>query len=174
MVYRFFGIIRKYFLRGLSCDQGLGYVGVPFSVDEGNTFGCVDGSSPACHPDTVITERGVPLTNSGFCIDKGSSIWSSGDFGRVNAMGVKLWVGLRDEQNPKLYGHTREWLTNRFLNVAVRTVNQFDPARGGDFKQQDFRPASGAGKGQRVFLWGRPAFIGVKKKGRPNSISAFK
>ena len=151
---------------GLSCDQGLGYVGVPFSIDEGPTFGCVDGSSPACHPDTVITELGAAVANSGFCIDKGSSIWSPGDFGRVNAIGVKLLVGLRDKQKPKLYGHTREWLTNRFLNVAVRTVNQFDPARGGDFKQQDFRPASGAGKDQRVFLWGRPAFIGVKKKGR--------
>jgi len=151
---------------GLACDPQLGYVGVPSAMDEGPTFGCMDGSFEACHDDTVIGDDGAPVAETGFCVDRGSTIWGAADFGRINGMATWIWIGLRDREQPKIYRHPRKWLTNRFLNVAVRTVNHFDPALGGDPDRQDFTPATGHGGQQRVFLWGRPAFVGVRKKSR--------
>lgn len=155
---------------GMQCDNGLGFVGPPYSSDAGVTFGCLDGSSEACVADTMADASGVAIAGSGFCVDRGSSVWADSAIGRTNAMGVKLLVGLRSLDNPKMYATVHEWKTNRFLNVALRTVNDFDPATAADaaadVSRQDYLPADGTGKHPRVFLWGRPGFIGVKSTGR--------
>ena len=151
---------------GMQCDNGLGFAGPPYSTDLGVTFGCVDGSSEACVADTMADASGAAVAGSGFCLDRGSSVWADSAIGRTNAMGVKLLVGLRSLDNPKMYATVHEWKTNRFLNVALRTVNDFDPATAADGSHQDYHPADGHGKSPRVFLWGRPGFIGVKSTGR--------
>ena len=46
-------------------------------------------------------------------------------------------------------------------------MQSFNPARGPGYKNQDFHPAGPNGKNRRVFIWGRPGFIGVGAKGRP-------
>jgi hypothetical protein len=152
--------------RGLQCDQGLGFIGPPWNIDEGVTFGCADGSSEVCIADTMADASGAAVAGSGFCIDRGSSVWSDSTIGRTNAMSVKLLVGTRSLENPKIYATDHEWRTNRFLNVALRTVNNFDPIETADTASQDYRPANSSGKQPRVFLWGRPGFIGVKSVGR--------
>ena len=48
------------------------------------------------------------------------------------------------------------------MNPAVRTVQAFTPGVG----DHDFKPASSPGGASRVFVWGRPGFIGVGTAGR--------
>jgi hypothetical protein len=150
---------------GLRCDAGLGYVGQPFDQGEGQTVACLEGSSPACIADTMVDENGEPVTGSGFCSDPGSTIWAEEGFGRIAAVGLTHLIGRRSETDPGRYVDTREWVTNRFLNPSVSTVRDFDPDRGSG--GQDYRPAQHGGGNSKVFVWGRPAFVGVAAHGRP-------
>ena len=71
---------------------------------------------------------------------------------------------MRSLTDPRQYTDVHEWLTNKFTNPAVRTVADFVPERGPGRAKQDYRSAGGAGGNRRVFLWGRPGFIGVNSK----------
>jgi len=133
---------------GLVCDAGLGYYGKRFDEEDGLTLPCVDGM-PLCAADTVVDSAGKPVPESGFCVDGGSTVWADTPTGRATAAGIRVLIGKRSQEDPRKYTDTREWLTNRFLNVTVRAVADFAPAGG---------PA--------VLLWGRPGFIGVAAKGR--------
>jgi hypothetical protein len=79
-------------------------------------------------------------------------------------------IGLRDTESPARYSRVSDWLTNKFLNTTTRTVQDFRAARGAGSANQDYRSATGAGQNRRVFLWGRPGFIGVGSKGRPMNL----
>lgn len=149
---------------GLSCDTGLGFVGAPYDQFEGTTYPCFDGATPSCEADTMGVRIGEPVAGSGFCVDPGSTIWAPEGFGRINAMGLQLLVGIRDKRSPKRYLHTSDWLTNRFMNLSVRTVQDFDPNR--ESGEHDFSVAQGFDGHQKVFIWGRPAFMGVKARNR--------
>jgi len=154
---------------GMMCDTGLGYVGQPYTDDAGVTFGCVEGSTPACMADTMSDAEGTAVAGSGFCADHGSTVHVDSPMGRVGAIGVHLLIGTRSKDNPKIYAIHHDWLTNRFLNPAFRTVRNFMPAAEGD-SAADLR-ATGAsqndlGPHPRVFIWGRPGFVGVNKTGR--------
>lgn len=150
---------------GLTCDKGLGYTGwKPYDEDE-HTFGCVDGSED-CYPDPLDDEAGSPSAGSGLCVNKTSSNWAETDIGRISGVGLRHLVGIRSTDDPRKYMHIKEWLTNKFANPAVRTVRDFDPGKGGDHARQDYRPLPGNGGSPRVFLWGRPGFVGVKATGR--------
>jgi hypothetical protein len=148
----------------LVCDTGLGFVGERPDTDKGATFGCVDGTQ-ACNADTLLDAAGKPVANTGFCMDSKSSAWANTEVGRVSGMGLKNLLGVRSTEDPRRYRTVYEWRTNKFSNVTPRTVKDFDPARGSD--KQDYRDSKGAGGKQRVFLWGRPGFIGVSARGRP-------
>jgi hypothetical protein len=140
---------------GLSCDAGLGYLGLRFDQEESLTLACLDGT-PMCQPDTMVDESGAAVAGSGFCVDRGSTVWAETPTGRAGAAGIRVLIGLRSGSDPRKYPHTRTWLTNKFLNVAARTVEHFEP--GG--QANDYSPAR-SGDGGRVFLWGRPGFVGV-------------
>jgi hypothetical protein len=88
-------------------------------------------------------------------------MWANTDYGRVSGAGMKHIIAIRDTNDPSRYTNTKRWLTNKFMNVVTRTVNAFDPSAA----TQDYRKANGAGGKQRVFLWGRPHFVGVNAKG---------
>jgi hypothetical protein len=85
---------------------------------------------------------------TGFCVDKSSSVWADTPAGRVSGMALKQRIGIRDPNNPKKYRKMRDWMTNKFLNTTVRVV-----------------PGTGQER-SRVYLWGRPGFIGVGATGR--------
>jgi len=146
---------------GVQCDTGLGCIGTPWDSDEGITFACVDGSVPQCQPQSLPAAEG-DTPESGFCVDRGSSAWADTAIGRSSGTTVKLLVGIRDTDDPARYHVFQEWQTNRFMNPAVRTVQAFTPGVG----DHDFKPASSPGGASRVFVWGRPGFIGVGTAGR--------
>lgn len=146
---------------GLACDAGLGYLGARYDDEPGLTLACVDGD-PGCNADTMRDAAGAAVAGSGFCVDRGSTIASGTPAGRVSSVALAQRVGLRSETDPRLYTDNRVWLTNRFVNVTVRTVGGFEPAAA----RQDYTPAKGEGSMRRVFLWGRPGFIGVAASGR--------
>jgi hypothetical protein len=106
------------------------------------------------------------IEGSGLCVDRTSSIWGESGTGRTNSMAYKVLIGMRSTNDPRQYTHSREWYTNKFYNLAVRTVQHFDPTAGPDHAIQDYRPAGGAGNQNRLLLWGRPGFVGVGKRGR--------
>jgi hypothetical protein len=135
---------------GLSCDAGIGYVGEKYSSEAGLTMGCVEGSGPACVADTM---EGEGLGASGFCTDPSSTIWADTGIGRVGAVAVKLRIALRDAEDPRRYTPIQDWLTNKFLNLAIRRSTEFAPE------------GAAAGK-QRLLIWGRPSFVGVNATGR--------
>ncbi len=146
---------------GSRCDTGLGYMGPPPDQDEGLTFSCVDGSSPAC---VAATLKGVEI--SGLCSDRTSSVWSDKPFGRTGAVTVTQLIATRNESTPKLYHTDHTWQTSKFMNPSVRTVRNFSPPASGRDFQPDYRPATAAASGARLFIWGRPHFLGVNKAGR--------
>jgi hypothetical protein len=150
---------------GLTCDTTLGYFGTRSTQEEGLTLGCREGASPACVAETLADSAGTPIAASGFCTDESSPMRGERVSNLLGAIGFRVRIGVRDPQTPKKYTDTYDWLTNKFLNVTVRTVEAFDPAKSGS-ENQDYGVAQGSGGARRLFLWGRPGFIGVAKNGR--------
>ncbi|MBI2994486.1 MAG: DUF4185 domain-containing protein [Gammaproteobacteria bacterium] len=150
---------------GLTCDATLGYIGPRYSEEENFTFPCRDGN-PGCNADTMADAAGAPVPGSGFCADETSMVGREPVSNLLTTMGFRVRIGVRDASDPRKYGATRDWLTNKFMNVTVRTVEGFiAPTRAGKLKQ-DYRPAKGTGDKRRVFLWGRPGFVGVAANSR--------
>ena len=150
---------------GMTCDISFGYFGSRFSQEENLTLSCRDGS-PGCTADTMVDAAGAPVPASGFCVDQTSVVRGDRISNLLSNVALRVRIGIRDPAAPKKYGDIREWLTNKFMNVTVRTVEDFDPARGAGPAKQDYRPAKGAGGTRRVFFWGRPGFVGVAANGR--------
>lgn len=146
----------------LACDTGLGTLGEPWDTDKGLTIACIDGN-PGCAADPLNDAAGKPIAGSGICVDRTSSFYADTDAGRIGAVALKHLIGIRSTDDPRRYTDTRVWHTSKFANAAARTVAVFDRA----LAEQDYRPAKDAGGKQRVFLWGRPGFIGVGAAGRP-------
>jgi hypothetical protein len=145
---------------GLGCDTGLGYIGTHYFEEAGFTAACVDGS-PFCTADTMAGDNGSAIAGSGFCVDRTSSVWSDTPTGRIASVALNQRIGMRSQDDPRKYGHTRVWRTNKFANVTARTVQVFEPKQ-----QPDYRGADGSGARERVFLWGRPGFVGVRASNR--------
>jgi hypothetical protein len=147
---------------GLTCDTALGFVGVPSSQQEGPTIGCRDDVQ-GCTADTMLAADGKPVPSSGLCIDPSSPLRGERVSNLLSPVAIRVLIGVRDATTPKRYGDIHGWLTSKFMNVTARTVEGVDPARA---TARNYRPAQGAGGNRRVFLWGRPGFIGVAKNGR--------
>jgi hypothetical protein len=150
---------------GLSCDTGLGFFGGRFDRPGGLTFACRDGAS-GCSDDTMFDTAGKAVPGSGLCSDRTSTVWSDTDWGRYSATAMVQLIGMRSTEDPARYTAVRYWPTNKFINVAVRTAADFVPQRGAGRAHQDYRSAGASGANRRVFLWGRPWFVGVNAAGR--------
>lgn len=150
---------------GLVCDNDLGYIGNPYFEEAGLTQGCFDGD-PGCNDDTMVDARGNPVAGSGMCTDETSTYWDETPPGRVNGMAMKMRIGVRSTTDPEQYQAVTDWLTNKFINTAVRTVQDFVPKNGPGHEKQDYSPAATYGGNSRVFLWGRPGFMGIGAMGR--------
>jgi len=150
---------------GLPCDTTFGYIGVRSSVEELFTLPCRDGA-PACDAATMVDAAGTPVPDSGFCADPSSVLAGGPVSGLLNPVALRVRIGLRDPATPKKYGDAHDWLTNKFMNVTVRTVERYDPPTPASRSEPDYRPATGTGASQRVFLWGRPGFVGLAARQR--------
>jgi len=152
---------------GATCDVGLGYLGPPYTDDEGITWACVEGTVPMCVAATMSDAEGNPVPESGFCNDRTSTIWADTPMGRTTALTVKLLIGKRDREVPKRYHTGFTWHTNKFMNPAFRTVHAFEPPGSAPPGfEPDFEPADDPGPHSKVFVWGRPHFVGVNATGR--------
>lgn len=152
---------------GGQCDLELGYTGPPYTDDEGITWACPDGSNPECNAATMRDGEGKPIEPSGFCNDRSSTIWADTPMGRIGSLSVKLLIGKRDADVPKKYRTGHIWHTNKFMNPSFRTVRAYEaPADAPAGFVPDFRPATGPSEHAKVFVWGRPHFVGVNAKGR--------
>jgi hypothetical protein len=150
---------------GLACDATFGYLGVPYHHDELLTLACRDGT-PGCNADTMVDDAGEAVPGSGFCHDPTSALRGDRVSNLLSSIGLRTLIGVRDRKEPKRYGHTHEWLTHKFMNVTVRTVENFVSPAAGAADRPDYRPAAGRGENRRLFLWGRPGFIGVSANDR--------
>jgi len=153
----------------LACAPELGFVGPHYTVQEGLTLGCTEGR-PGCTADTMVDAGGAPVPGSGLCVDHSSSVWQETPAGRFAAVAMTQRIAVRSTTEPNRYQGIHDWLTNKFINTAMRTVQRFEPARGAGHSNQDYRSAGPSGAGRRVLLWGRPGFTGVGVKGRPENL----
>jgi hypothetical protein len=145
---------------GLSCDAGLGYLGSKYTDEMGLTLACVDGD-PNCNADTMTDAAGAPGPQSGLCTDHSTTIWANTPAGRVSSVALVQRVGLRSVTDPRQYTDIQQWLTSKFVNMIARTVNDFAPDKGLHQARHGYQAAKEVGANRRVFLWGRPGFIGV-------------
>jgi len=152
---------------GASCDTGLGYYGPRYTDPAEITWACIEGSSEACIADTMQDDAGNPVAGSGFCVDRSSTVYSNTPLGRRAALSVELLIGRRDHQTPKRYHTEWVWQTSKFMNPAFRTVQAFEPP-GSEPEGfvPDLGPATAPGAHSKLFVWGRPHFVGVRAKGR--------
>jgi hypothetical protein len=146
----------------LKCDAGLGFYGVSYTEETKGTNPCLDGT-PGCQADTMQDKSGKPLPGSGFCVDPKAHRGTPTAWTRLNGVAQQIRIGVRSHRDPRLYENAQVWLTNKFYNATVRTVQRFSPGNPG----ADFSTAKGTGDAQRVFVWGRPGFVGVRAKGQP-------
>jgi hypothetical protein len=152
---------------GASCDVSMGYIGPHYTDEAGLTWGCAEGTSPFCIADTMRDEAGQPVPDSGLCNVPESTIWADSPVGRVASVSVELLIGRRDRETPKRYRTEHVWQTNKFMNPAFRTVQAFEPpATAPAGFRNDFTPVRTPGPHSRVFIWGRPHFVGVNATGR--------
>lgn len=152
---------------GASCDIELGYYGPAYTDPKELTWACVEGETEVCIAETMTDDAGNPVPDSGFCVDRSSTIFTDTPLGRRAAVSVELLIGRRDPQSPKHYHTEWVWQTSKFMNPAFRTVQAFEPPgqAPADFVA-DFGPALKPGEHSRLFIWGRPHFVGVGSKGR--------
>jgi hypothetical protein len=120
-----------------------------------------DGT-PGCNADTQLDAAGKPIAGTGLCADPTSSVGADPVANLLSTMGLRTRVGIRDLSDPGKYGDTHDWLTNKFMNVNVRTVQDFTPGAA----RHDWRPAANSGANRRLLLWGRPGFVGANAAGR--------
>jgi hypothetical protein len=139
---------------GLECDTGLGLV--PGNLTD-DPVPCVLASNSSCQS----------VAGGGLCQDRTSSVYDTTDDGRIVSTALQFEVGSFDRTAiQRIY--TQPWPTNKFINPATRTVKKFDPlADPNDPTKHDYTVATGSGAAtERVFLWGRPNFEGLKLFGR--------
>ena len=151
---------------GAECDLGLGYIGPHYTDDEGITWGCVEGASEMCVAATMKDADGNPIEPSGFCNDRTSTIWADTPMGRIGSLSLKMLIGKRDRETPKKYHTGHVWQTNKFMNPGFRTVQAYEPPGSLEGFEPDFAPATIPSKHSKVFVWGRPHFVGVNATGR--------
>ena len=149
----------------LSCDTGLGYWGAAYGNEQGFTFPCADDTGD-CVNDTMSDRSGQPVVGTGFCIDRSSNLYGDDALGRILGVGHQLRIGIRNTSDDRRYDDIVKWLTNKFKNITVAAVQDFQPAIGSGAGRQNYNVAGDFGDHRRVFLWGRPGFVGVRANDR--------
>jgi hypothetical protein len=143
---------------GFTCDNSIGtYVG----FDGEDAIPC----DLTYLPDVLV--GCIPVSGGGYCQDRGSSFYSPNTrAGRILSLVLVDEVGNRDSGTNEMNVYTQSWETNRFSNPAVATVQDFSPSRPANAVNV-YTQATGVVPldNQKVFLWGRPGFVGVNAEG---------
>lgn len=138
----------------LPCNSSAGTC-VGLSIEVPCTPGVPTGQPGSCAGGAKCVEMG------GYCKDPDTSIDDGEQLGHLLASAQRIQVGVESAEQPGLF-QTTPWITNKFTNVAVRTVADFDPERPAG-EANDYRPASSADSGgEKVLLWGRPNYVGAQ------------
>jgi hypothetical protein len=137
---------------GFICDSAMGTV---LGASGDGSIPCVPGEDTACI---------APTGSQGFCQDRSSSAYDTTAAGRRLGTVYQHELGNQAHDQPTRY-LTQAFNTNKFINPATRTVADFDPQRK-DGAGNDYKPGTGSGAAEKVFLWGRPWFIGASQQGR--------
>jgi len=149
---------------GRECETSVGFFGEKPGTAAGLTLACEEGST-GCVADTLFDEGNQPIKNTGLCADRTSSLWTDSASGRTSATTMEHIVAIRDAKDPAKYRKLTNWHTTKFINVAMRTLDDFEPRRGAGRARNDYRNATTQpSPKQRVLLWGRSEFIGVNAK----------
>ncbi len=132
---------------GLTCTQEVGEclpatLAIPPLCDLATGTGCLPGST--CAPSTT-----------GFCVDP----TSSQNDGTTASLRFQIAhdqdIALQDPASPAQFTSVAQLATNKFINVAARTVRCFSGRTCGG----DYGPGHGA-----LLLWGRPGFQGLGQR----------
>lgn len=145
---------------GFTCDTGMGTC---FGSSAENAIACVIGTTrcPCSKPSGTV----------GVCQDQTSSVYDTTEDGRILASVLRNRVGNADPSIHEIY-YTQEFRTNKYNNIASRTVRDFLPSRAYNSASNVFSPGTGAAGGnEKVFLWGRPNYAGYGAwKGRSDKL----
>lgn len=144
---------------GFTCDSS---IGTYFGFDGEDAIPC----DLTYGPDVLW--GCVPVSGGGYCQDRGSSFYSASTrAGRILSIVLVDEVGNRDSGTNEMNVYTQSWETNRFSNLAIATVQDFSPDRAPGDTHNIFTQANGVTPltNQKVFLWGRPGFVGVNSEG---------
>jgi len=135
---------------GLTCDRGMGSC-FPFVGGE-TSVACVLGTTSCLC---------VPVSGGGMCQDRSSSLYNTTESGRIAAIAMRNEVANASPLIDEVY-YSKSWITNKFINSTVRTVNDFDPTRvNGVGNDYTFADGEWPTAREKVFLWGRPNFVGT-------------
>ena len=147
--------------KGMGCStdrayrmHAIGQCGLPFASEDAAPTYCRDSSD--CPPRTRCkpSARGVCLSTSPFELRQNGRVlsprWYQDDprrgIARRMYFGAAIWA-----ERPADYGIVHVLATNRFTNVATRTIAHFDP---NNPERNDYRPGF-----HTLLVWGRPSFV---------------
>jgi hypothetical protein len=135
---------------GYTCDTGMGTCFPQLGIAD---IPCVMGTTRcAC----------LAVSGGGLCQDRTSSVYANTEDGRALSVVLAHEVGNADRNfNPNIreVHYSKTWNTNKFMDPAAATVKDFDPGRVNG-SGNNYVTADGTGSNQKVFLWGRPGFVG--------------
>jgi hypothetical protein len=144
----------------------------PYDFECDTELGTCAGLFPTpCLPSAQAGEEGSCsgerecMELGGYCRDPNTSIDDGSLTGRLQSVAQRLRVGLEDDLGSSEFAVT-PWVTNKLMNSFARGVRDFDEARphgrGNDYRA----PQGELLERARIFVWGRPNYIGSKANGR--------
>jgi hypothetical protein len=149
---------------GTTCSTDPAYRGKRLGVCA-HTSAATNGSTPTycrdvsdCGQGLVCktADRGVCLTTSPFEMRSPRGFVAPSWYRDDPRLGVLHTMYVAAQVSPERttdYGIVSRFSTNRFVNVAARTIAHFDEAHP---ETNDYRPGT-----QTLLLWGRAAFVGM-------------
>jgi hypothetical protein len=138
---------------GYTCDP---QIGICDNVPLDSAVPCIVGSTACGTGHSCIT------TGGGICEDRTSSFDDGTQTGHLLSIVYQMRIANADLVIPE-HWYSQVWATNKFVDASARTVNAFDP---NNPALADYTPANGLNPNEKVFLWGRPSFVGAGSVGR--------
>ncbi len=155
---------------GFTCDPQMGICSNTPTAD--GAIPCQIGQQPVpaicsnANPHATC----VPSTGGGVCEDLTSSENDGTADGHQLSIAYQMRVANADLVIPE-HWYSQVWVTNKFANMTARTVNNFDP---NNPATADYTPANGLNPiGSKVFLFGRPVFIGAGSLNPPRDAELY-
>jgi hypothetical protein len=134
--------------------KALGQCALPLMSGDAAPAYCRDDSDCPAPVRCKKSDRGVCLSKRPFEIRQNGRVLSPGWYREDPRRGIarRMYFGAAVwPDRPADYGVVHVFATNRFTNVATRTVAHFDPENA---ERNDYRPGF-----HTLLVWGRPSFV---------------